>query len=209
MTFRIYGVFFAILGLFSPAVFGDGGTALEDMPAGNYQVDPTHASLTWQVSHLGLSNYTARFTTFDAAIQLNSKQMAKSSVTATIDTSSLETDYPYPEEKDFDKKLIEQSDWFNAGKFPKITFKSTGIETVGDKQMVMKGTLTMLGVSQLVSLDVTLNGAMLKQPFSKKPTLGFSAKGSLTRSEFGMATYVPNIGDEVTFMIEAEFAKND
>lgn len=179
-----------------------------EMPAGVYTLDKTHASITWKVSHLGLSNYTARFTDFDAQINFLPDKLEQSVVTATINPASIKTDYPYPEKKDFDKKLVEKSEWFNVSAFPTITFTSTNIVLSGGDKAVMTGQLTFLGITKPVSLDVTFNGAMKRQPFSKKPTLGFSASGSIKRSEWGMATYVPNIGDEVSLLIEAEFAKN-
>ena len=180
----------------------------QDMPAGLYQLDKTHASLTWKVSHLGLSNYTARFTRFDAEIDFKPQAPENSRVMVTIDPTSIETDYPYPEKKDFDKKLVQKAEWFNATKFPEIKFTSTAIEMTGENTAIMTGDLTFLGVTKSLSFSVTFNGAMKKQPFSKKPTLGFSATGSLKRSEWGMATYVPNIGDGVMLLIEAEFAKD-
>jgi len=182
-------------------------TAYTDMPAGVYHLDDTHASLTWKVSHLGLSDYTARFTDFDAKIAFDPKKPERSKVTAAINPTSVETDYPNPETTDFDKELVEGEGWFNANAFPKITFVSTGIKRTGEDTGVMTGNLTFLGVTKPVSLDVEFNGAFAEQPFSKKPTLGFSASGSLKRSEWGMATYVPNIGDDVELLIEAEFAK--
>ena len=189
----------------SPAYAG--GTDYKEMPAGVYHLDDTHASLTWKVSHLGLSDYTARFTDFDAKIAFDPKNPEKSRVTAAINPTSVETDYPNPETTDFDKELAEGEGWFNANAFPKITFTSTGIKRTGADTGVMTGNLTFLGVSKPVELDVKFNGAFAEQPFSKKPTLGFSASGSLKRSEWGMATYVPNIGDDVELLIEAEFAK--
>ena len=79
----------------------------------------------------------------------------------------------------------------------------------GDNTAIMTGDLTFLGATHPMSLNVTFNGAMKKQPFSKKPTLGFSASGSLQRSDWGMGTYTPNIGDQVMLLIEAEFAKGE
>jgi polyisoprenoid-binding protein YceI len=65
--------------------------------------------------------------------------------------------------------------------------------------------LTFLGVTKPVTLDVTFNKALGQHPFANKPALGFTAEGSLKRSEFGMDTYIPQIGDEVDFIIQAEF----
>lgn len=191
---------------FAPASAQD-MTAYKDMPAGVYAVDKTHASLTWKVSHAGLSNYTARFKSFDAEIKFDPKDVTKSTVTATIDPRTLETDYVATAEKDFNKNLVEEDKWFNAKQFPKISFKSTRIEKTGDNTGKMHGDLTFLGVTKPVTLDVTFNGAYAVQPFSQKPTLGFSATGKIKRSDWGMETYVPMIGDEVALQIEGEFAQ--
>lgn len=199
----IFGLWVLLLALTGPAL---AQTPFDEMPAGKYVLDKTHASLTWKVSHMGLSAYTARFTEFDAQLDYNPKNIGKSQVRVTVNPMSIETDYPNPEKTDFDKKLSTGADWFNAKKFPQITFTSKRIKSTGPNTATMQGDLTFLGVTQAVSLDVTLNGAMAEQPFSKKPTLGFSATGGLKRSDWGMDTYVPNIGDEVTLLIEAEFA---
>ncbi len=184
-------------------------TPIEEMQAGVYKLDDTHASLTWRVSHLGLSNYTARFTKFDADLTFDPTNPENSKVVAIIDPTSIETDYPNAEEKDFDKKLVEGEEWFNAPKFASIKFESTKIVKSSDSTGKMHGDLTFLGIKKPVTLDVKFNNAMEFQPFSKKPTLGFSANGTIKRSEWGFDTYVPNIGDEVEIIIEAEFVKQN
>lgn len=180
-----------------------------DLPKGNYVLDLSHASVVWKVSHLGLSNYVARFADFDAAIEFDPNNVEKSVVTATIDPMSIQTAYPNAQEKDFNKTLATDEGWFNAGKFASIDFASTSIEMTGESTAVMQGDLTFLGVTLPVSLDVTFNGAMLRQPFSGKPTMGFSATTTIERSKWGMTKYVPNIGDTVEVMIEGEFFKAD
>lgn len=175
------------------------------LPAGEYQLDKTHASLTWKVSHMGLSNYTARFTDFDATIDYDPNDLENSTLTVSVDPRSLETDYPNPEEEDFDEKLITSEDWFNAGEFPQIEFISTSITRTGENTGEVTGDLTFMGVTKPLTLDVTFNGAYESHPFSQKPAMGFSAHGTLVRSEWGMDNYVPNIGDEVELLIETEF----
>lgn len=182
-------------------------TAYDQLPAGVYTVDKNHASLIWKVSHAGLSNYTARFKTFDAQINYDPKDVTKSTVTATIDPTTIETDFTVTAEKDFNKELATGDKWFNAGKYPTISFKSTKVEKTGGSTGKLHGELTLLGVTKPVVLDVTYNGGYAEQPFSKKPTLGFSATGKIKRSDWGLSTYVPAIGDEVQIIIEAEFAK--
>lgn len=194
----------------APALAEETGmTAWKDMPAGVYELDKYHASLTWKVSHAGLSNYTARFKSYDAEINFDPADLSKTSVTAKIDPTSLETDFVPTAEKDFNKNLITQEQWLNAEKFPDITFKSTRIEQTGDNTGKVHGDLTFLGVTKPVTLDAVFNGGYKVQPFSKKAAMGFSATTSLSRSDFGMSTYVPMIGDKVDIIIEAEFAKKD
>ena len=180
-------------------------TPLNGMPSGLYKLDDTHASLIWKVSHLGLSDYTARFTKFDVDMMFDAQDPVRSKVIATIDPTSIKTDYPYPEKKDFDAELVKKSGWFNTDQFPEIKFRSTKIEKTGDNTGKMTGNLTFLGISKPVTLDVTFNKAIGNHPFKNKPAIGFSATGSLKRSDFGMSTYIPQIGDQVDIIIEAEF----
>jgi polyisoprenoid-binding protein YceI len=181
-------------------------SAFNDMPAGEYKVDLSHASIVWKVSHLGLSNYVARFTEFDAAIDYNASDIEKSQVTASINPMSIQTAYPNAEEKDFNNILATEKIWFDAASFASINFVSTSIDMTSETTAMMKGKLTFLGVTKEISLDVVFNGAMTKQPFTGKPTMGFSATTNIVRSEFGMSKYVPSIGDNVEVMVEGEFA---
>lgn len=185
-----------------------GGAAIAkplDVPGGTYALDPTHASVTWKVNHLGLSNYTARFTKFDATVDLNPEDLAQSSLTVTIDPKSVKTDYPFADKKDFDKKIAEDPEFLNANEHPEITFKSTAVEMLSDTTAKVIGELTMLGKTNLVAVDVTLNGAVKEHPFQKVPALGFSATTKIKRSEYGFTKYIPVVGDEVAILIEAEF----
>ncbi len=179
------------------------------LPAGIYVNDDTHTSVTFKVSHMGLSHYTARFAKAEAELNFDPADPTKSTVKASVDPLSIRTDYPRPEQEDFDKKLSTNADWFNAGKFPTITFTSTSVEKTGEKTGKMHGDLTLLGVSKPVTFDVTFNGAYTEHPMAKIPAIGFSATTTIKRSDFGFSTYVPMIGDEVEVQIEAEFKKKD
>lgn len=180
-------------------------TPISEMPAGVYEVDKTHASITWEVSHLGLSDYTARFTEFDSEITLDPVNLENSTVRATINPLSIKTDYPNPEKEDFDKKLATGTDWFNVGEYPEIKFVSTSVKKTGDNTGEVIGNLTLLGVTKPVTLEVEFNGAYAEKPFAKVPALGFSADATISRSDWGFGTYVPMIGDEVEIDIEAEY----
>lgn len=202
-----YCIAFMAMTLSPIAAFATGMTPLKQMPAGEYTLDETHASLHFKVSHLGLSDYTARFTDFDASLTLNPEAPEKSVIKASVNPLSIKTDYPHPEKKDFDKKLAENESWFNGLKYPSVTFESTELTRMNATKGVMKGNLTMLGETKPVSFDVTFNGAYENKPFANVPAVGVSAIGTIQRSEWGFSTYVPNIGDEVKIMMELEFHK--
>jgi polyisoprenoid-binding protein YceI len=205
---KIIAIIF-VLGLTSCVSWVFAKSAFNDMPAGEYKVDLSHASIVWKVSHLGLSNYVARFTEFDAAINYNASNIEKSQVTASINPMSIQTAYPNAAEKDFNNILATEKNWFDATSFASINFVSTSIVMTSETTAMMKGNLTFLGVTKEISLDVVFNGAMARQPFTGKPTMGFSATTSILRSEFGMSKYVPSIGDNVEVMIEGEFSHFD
>ena len=176
-----------------------------DVPAGTFKVDPAHASLTWRVLHMGLANYTARFTKLDATLTFDPAKPEAAKLTATIDPASIKTDYPFPEKENFDKVLFESAKWFNGSVAKSITFTSTGVRMTGAKTADVTGDLTLLGVTKPVTLKVTFNGGMASHPFTKKPAIGFSAAGTVKRSEFGMTNGIPVIADDVNLVIEAEF----
>ena len=175
-----------------------------DAPAGEYVLDKTHASLTWKVKHLGLSNYTARFASFDSVLVLDPKTPTKSTISVTIDPKSVKTDFPFPEKEDFDKVIAEK--FLGAGQHPTITFQSTDLKATGPKTGKLSGNLTLMGVTKPVTFDVVLNGAMV-HPFRKIPVVGFTATGSFKRSDFGSSALQGPIGDEITVIVEAEFFK--
>lgn len=176
-------------------------------PSGTYALEPTHASLVWKVNHFGLSNYTARFTKFDVTLKLDMDQIENSSVTASIDPTSVKTDYPGGSA--FDEEIARDGKFLNASSFPQIEFVSTRLEKTGEKTALIHGQMTMLGVSKPVTLEATLNGAMASHPYAKVPAIGFHAKGTVKRSEFGFDHLIPYVGDDVQFVIEAEFLKAD
>jgi polyisoprenoid-binding protein YceI len=171
-------------------------------PSGIYVSDPAHSSLTWKINHLGLSNFTARFTAVSAELVWDAANPTGSKVTAVIDPVSVRTDFPFPEKEDFDKE-IGTTDNFLAGK--EIRFVSSAVRMTGDNHGEVAGDLTFRGQTHPVTLMVTFNGSMAEQPREKTPKIGFSAEAKLKRSEWGVAPQIKSIGDEVTVIIETEF----
>lgn len=183
-------------------------------PAGTYELDPAHASLSFRVNHLGLANYVARFTRFNVSLKLDPANIAASSVTATIDPTSVRTDYsgdykaghansPY---NSWDEDLAQSPKFLNAGAHPQITFNSTRVEQTASGTLRITGDLTLLGQTQPVTLEATVVGSGL-HPFNKRGAIGFSATGSFNRSAFGMTHLLQPllVGDAVTIQFEGEF----
>ncbi|MBC8130053.1 MAG: polyisoprenoid-binding protein [Rhizobiaceae bacterium] len=173
------------------------------VPAGSYVADAGHTNVLWTVSHFGLSNYIGRFGTIAATLELDPADPTKSKLTATIDPKSVDTNYSGTD-KDFDAEIASEM-FFDAAKFDAITFVSTEIKTSGNDTGTVTGDLTFHGVTKPVTLDVKMNAALNPHPMSKKPVVGFSATGTIKRSDFGVAALVGPVGDDVTLTIETEF----
>lgn len=182
-------------------------------PAGEYKLDPNHASLTFKIVHFGLSNYTARFTRFDAALTLDPAKLTRSSVTVTIDPASVRTDYsgdfkaghkdsPY---QSFDEEIAKGDKFLNGVKFPAITFKSTSVKQGPKGHLAVTGDLTFLGVSKPVTLDAVVVGSVAKHPYMGVGVVGFSATTRFKRSDWGMTGTQAFLGDDVTIIFEGEF----
>lgn len=175
-------------------------------PAGLYKTDPSHSSLAWSFNHSGLSHYTARFTRVDARLNWDEARPDLSSLTVEIDPMSVRTDYPWPEVADFDGKL-GGDEAFLAGK--PITFVSRAVRVTGAKTGVVEGLLTFRGETHPARLDITFNGSMAKHPNMGVPKVGFSATGSIRRSEWGLGFGIPALGDEVALVIETQMVPAD
>jgi polyisoprenoid-binding protein YceI len=176
---------------------------LSEIPSGEYTLDKSHASIVWTISHLGLSQYVARFTEFDINLNLDVDNIAKSSVTATVNPASVST-----ENVKFDKDLAGKG-WLKSEKFPQITFASSEYKPLTDTTGKLMGSLTLLGIAKQVEFDVTIGGTVDNHPFiADAAGVGFSAMTVIKRSDWGFSKFIPTVGDEVTLKITAEFFKN-
>ena len=184
--------------------------ATANVPAGAYTLDRAHASLIFRVNHLGFSNYTARFKRFDANLQFDPANLAASKVVASVDVDSLETDFPDPAKLDFNAKL-KGTGWLDVARFPRMEFESRQIDVTGVNTLRIHGDLTLHGVTRPIVLEATFNGGYAGHPMDPNARIGFSAQGTLKRSEFGIAYGIPapgttmGVSDEVNVVIEAEF----
>jgi polyisoprenoid-binding protein YceI len=177
-------------------------------PAGAYKLDKSHASLVLRASHMGFSTYTTRFSRFDVDLTLDPQNLSASKVVTTIDASSFEMDAAPQMCLD----IMKGPQMLDTAKFPQIVFKSERIRMTGAKSMEISGTLTLHGVTRPMVLVATYNGGYAGMPkMDPQARVGFSARGSFKRSDFGITYGVPapgttlGVGDLIDFSIEAEF----
>lgn len=163
----------------------------------DYKIDPTHTATVFSWNHFGFSTPSANFTDIQGVIKVDNAKPSNSSVDVIIPIISVNTNVPA-----LDKEFQEEA-WFNAAKYPNITFKSTKVETKDKKHFKITGNLTVKGVTKPVVLDAVLN-KQGEHPMAKVPAIGFNATTSFDRSAFGIGNYVPNVGDKITVNITTE-----
>lgn len=171
-----------------------------NLAAGRYTIDKDHSQLLWGVSHMGFSDYMGRFTKLDGTIELDPANPARSGVQMTVDTRSLDA---------FNEKLTQEltgEQWFNVAKNPTATFQSTLVTPGADNTAKVTGNLTLNGVTRPVTMDVRLYG-MGMHPMMKVETVGFAGTTTIKRSDFGIKTFLPMIGDNVKLTFNGEFHK--
>lgn len=179
-------------------------------PTGEYAIDPHHTTVTIRAQHFGLAHYTLRFNNVSGTLNFNAEAPAQSTITATVDTTSLDTPYSGP--RDFDSEL-QNSSWLDSANFANATFTSTGVEQTGPNTARVTGDLTIKGQTHPAIFDVTYDGSHSPHPMGMQiSSIGFSARTTIQRSQFGINELMPRAGDDgvsdaVEIIIEAEFQR--
>jgi polyisoprenoid-binding protein YceI len=156
------------------------------------EADYTQGVFRW--NHLGFSSPAAQFAQGAGTLDFDQADPTKSSVSVSIPLGSLYTGVAALDD-DF-----RSTDFFDTARFPTATFKSTKVEKLAADQLRVTGDLNLHGVTKPVILDVMVV-KVGTNPRSNLPTIGFDAKTSLKRSDFGLGKYVPQVGDEIQMHI--------
>jgi polyisoprenoid-binding protein YceI len=162
-----------------------------------YKLDPGHTMVLFSWSHFGFSNPVADIGLGDGTLVFDQQDPSKSSVEVTLPLSNLDTHVPALD------KHLKEPDFFNADKYPTITFKSTSVQLLSGKHYKVTGDLTVHGVTKPVVLNATLNNVG-PHPMTGAQAIGFNATGTLKRSDFGLGAYVPKVSDEIQLTITTE-----
>ena len=164
-----------------------------------YVIDNNHTFPKFEYSHFGYSLQQSRFDKTGGKITLD--RTAKTGLAdITIDTKSINSG------SELFNGHLKGDGFFDVEKFPTITYKSTGFKFDGDKPVAIDGNLTVKGITKPVTLTLTGFHCM-PHPMSKKDACGANATAKVKRSEFNLAKFVPNVGDDVTLSIAVEAAK--
>jgi polyisoprenoid-binding protein YceI len=168
--------------------------------AGAYVLESGHARVLWQVSHMGLSEWYGDFARPTGVATLDPRNPAADSVDITVPVASVSTTNAVLDSE------LKAADWFDADKFPTITFKSTQVLLTGPASADVTGNLTFHGVTRPVTLKVKFRAVGLNI-MSKAYTVGFDATTEIKRTDFGVSKFAPLIGDDVQITISAPFEK--
>ncbi|WP_338864077.1 YceI family protein [Myxococcus stipitatus] len=174
--------------------------------ASTWTVDPAHSSAEFSVKHMMVTNVKGSFNIKDGTVNLDDKDVTKSTVEATLDAASVNTANAKRDEH------LRAPDFFDTAKYPTITFKSKKVEKAGEGKLKVSGDLTMHGVTKPVVLDVTGPTKESKDPWGNTRT-GVEATTKLNRKDFGLTyntaleTGGVAVGEEVSVTLDLSLTK--
>jgi polyisoprenoid-binding protein YceI len=169
---------------------------------GTYQVDPGHTQVAFAYDHMGFSNNFGIISESTGTLTLDPKNLAASKVSIEVPIANIRTGVAKLDEH------LMKADFFDAAKFPKATFVSTGVKTYSPTSAEITGNLTIKGITKPVTLDADFYGAGKAPAMAGgKENVGFVATTSVKRSDFNMGYGVPMVGDQIELKIVAAFQK--
>lgn len=173
---------------------------LAQVQGGHFVIEPNHTQVAFGISHLGFTTYFGHFTDATGTLELEPAKVAASKLDVSVPTATIATTSDKLNEE------LRSAQWFDAAKYPTITFHATKVLRTGPTEARIEGDLTLHGVTRPVTLVAHFNAAGIN-PIDKAYTVGFQATGKIKRSDFGVSTYVPLIGDEVDLILSGAFER--
>ena len=171
-----------------------------------WNIDPVHSNAQFKVKHMMISNVKGEFTSVTGKLELNSADITKSKIEASIDATTINTREPQRDAH------LKSADFLDVEKFPVLTFKSTRVSKVRGEELAVEGDLTIHGVTRNVVFEVEGPSAPIKDPWGST-RIGISATTRIDRKDFGLtwnATLEAGglmVGHDVTITLDVEFVK--
>ena len=144
---------------------------------GEYVLDTAHTTIEFVARHLMISKVRGRFTKFEGSIRI-AEDPEQSELEVSVDTASVDTSEPNRDAH------LRSADFLDADKFPKLTFRSTKVEQVGETEWKLTGDLTIREVTRPVTLDIDFLGVSVS-PWGTRP-FGFEATTEIDREDWGL-----------------------
>ncbi|QJU59168.1 YceI family protein [Sphingomonas sp. AP4-R1] len=185
-----------------PALAVAAPVAPQAVEAGTYKVETHHTLAEFTVNHFGFNDFFGVIPGATGTLVLDPKAIANTKLDVSLPVAGISTT-----NATLDGEL-KSADWFDAAQYPAIRFVSQTVVQTGPRTARISGTITLHGVTKPLTLDATFGGAGVNM-MSKAYTVGFTATGTLKRSEFGVSKYVPAVSDEVRLKISAAFEKSN
>ena len=191
---------FASMAVAAPALAQMPGSPDTPAQAGTYTIDSRHTQAIFAINHFGFSDFYGVIPNATGTLTLDPANAAADKLDVTLPVAALSTTNTVLDGE------LKSADWLDAAKFPDIRFVATKVTQTGARTAHIDGNLTMHGVTRAIALDATFGGAGTN-PMDKAFTVGFSASGAISRSDFGVSKYVPLVSDTVKLTISAAFEK--
>jgi len=172
----------------------------------SWNIDPVHSVAEFKVKHMMISNVKGQFTVVKGVLALDETALTNSHIEASIETASINTRDPQRDAH------LKSADFFDAEKFPTLSFKSTRISRVSEGELEVAGDLTIHGVTRNVVFNVEGPTAPAKDPWGNTRR-GLSATTKINRKDFGLTwnaaleTGGILVGEEVTITLDVQFVK--
>ena len=181
----------------------DFNTDVQELRGGAYVLDKDHASLVFEIDHLGFSTFIGSFDEFEASLDFDPENVANSSLEVIVNVNSLDVNLP-----EFEEELLG-SNWFDAENFPQAIYRTTSLLSQDGNTYTFAGDMTLHGVTAPMNLDVTFNGGG-RNFLTRSYTLGFAASATFLRSDFGVDRFTNfGVGDEINLDINVEFQESE
>lgn len=177
--------------------------AFKPVASDTWTADKSHSKLGFVITHLMITDVEGSFKNFTSTITSSKADFSDAVVALSAEVNSVNTE---DEKRD---GHLKGADFFDAEKYPTLTFKSTSVKKLAGNKFKVNGLLTLHGVTKAVALDAILRGVTVN-PMSKKSTAGFKVTGTIKRADFNLGSKYPNamLSDEITLNANTEFVKN-
>ena len=171
-----------------------------------WNIDPVHTVAEFKVKHMMISNVKGQFSGVSGSMVLDESDITRSRIEATIDAGSINTREPQRDAH------LKSADFFDAEKYPTLSFQSTRVARAGDGELAVTGNLTIHGVTREVAFAVEGPTAPGKDPWGNT-RVGISATTKINRKDYGLTwnaaleTGGILVGDDITITLDVQFIK--